>query len=278
MQMNNKWIVDSQNEGARLLTYVKKNLNGLFTTGDIEWAIEHNHCTVNGKVERFCSTKLKSKDTVVIHLAKKPHFVFEKTRVLYEDPLILAYNKPHNLASTGDKGLEGVLSCKAVHRLDRDTTGVILLAKLERAAPLFEDLFRKREIKKTYLAVVWGHPPQEGGIIENYLGKIAQRQGEVTWGVVPKQKGLFAKTEWQVEKRMKEYTLVRCTPLTGRTHQIRIHLRAIGHPIVGDLHYGGRAKQSMATRPLLHAHALEFMHPQESKLIEIVCPPPQDFI
>lgn len=271
--MENKWIVDSD---VRLVTFIKKKLHRPIVTSDIEWAIEHNCCRVNRKIERFCSTQLKSKDVVEITLIKRPRFAFEKKRVLYEDEWLLAYDKPAQIASTGAKSVEKLVNLKAVHRLDRDTTGVLLFAKTEKSKAALEDLFRRREIKKSYLAIVAGRPKERQGSIENYLGKVAQKQGVVTWGIV--QRGLFAKTEWKIVKEGQKWTLIEALPKTGRTHQVRIHFHSIGLPIIGDLHYGGRNHPliSSAARPLLHAHYVEFIHPFSAEMIHIESLIPND--
>lgn len=262
-----KWGVTSP---ARLLTFVKEKVKTDFTPLDLRWSIEHHRCLVNSQVERFCSKKVVPGDEVILFPARNPTFTFEKKRVLYEDETLLAYNKPAFISSPE---VAELLKLKLIHRLDRDTTGVLLLAKTGHKQKEIIDLFRKRKIHKSYLAWVTGIPKKNHGIIENRVAKVHEREGAATWAVVSHKRGLFAKTEWMVEAREDKYSLLRCYPLTGRTHQIRVHLRYIGLPVVGDVHYGSRLvdPNNYPLHPLLHAE----------KIIvagrEITAPLPEDF-
>lgn len=232
----------------RLLSFVKENLE--FSTKDLRWSIEHGRCSVNGNVERFGSTPLKQGDEVVIYPEKTPLFQRVESRVLYEDGEMLVYDKPPFIASSD---LAAILEVDLVHRLDRDTTGVILFAKRNRAR--FEDLFRLRKMRKTYHAIVEG-VPQKKGTFSAKMGKIGMRQGAVIWGLTPR--GLPSQTDWVCEQSFKRGSLMRCHPLTGRTHQIRVHMKAIGHPVLGDCEYGNRRVIAGLFRPLLHASELSF--------------------
>jgi RluA family pseudouridine synthase len=277
--MTNIWTVDSTESKSRLNTFLKKKLGADFTSKEIAWAIEHNQCRVNGKLERFLSKRLSTKDRVEIMISKVQAICFEPKRVLFEDDYFLAYDKPSAIASTGEKGLSQLIGYEAVHRLDRDTTGVILLAKTAEAKEVFEALFKERKIKKYYLAIVFGIPVAKRGLIENQLGIVGRREGEVTWGVMPHKGGLPSKTEWFLEKTGEDCSLLRCIPHTGRTHQIRIHLSSIGHPILGDAHYGSRKRHPgfEVFRPYLHAEKIEFKHPFTQKYVVIEAPLPEDF-
>lgn len=259
-RMKNSWIVESENQGLRLATFVKKKVSDL-KGSDIEWCIEHNQCLVNGKLERFLSRKLKSNDRVCLTLNKKPTFAFEKSRILFEDDFLLAYDKPQSIAT---ESLKEIIPYPFVHRLDRDTTGVLLFAK--QGQKLFEELFRKRQIVKNYLALVYGIPGEKRGVIEQKLIKVSQKNGVVTWGL--SKKGIYAKTEWFLEKAFEKTALLRCIPYTGRTHQIRIHLSSIGHPIVGDCQYGKKEAQKMNLRAI----SVEFIHPFTKLPLKIQAP------
>lgn len=206
---------------------------------------------MNGRVERFGSTRLNKGDEVVIWPSKRPLLAREEARVLYEDDDLLVYNKPPSISSSD---LAAILNVHLVHRLDRDTTGVILFAKKDPTP--YEDLFRQRKIKKTYHALVRGVPKEKRGTITAYMGRVGKREGAVVWGIVPK--GLFSKTVWECEKQGKQWALMRCHPETGRTHQIRVHLKELGHPVLGDSEYGDRKGHTGVFRPMLHATSLEF--------------------
>lgn len=270
--MNNfqqfKWKAD---EEERLLTFIKRRVN--FSTVDVRWAIEHSQCFVNGKLERFGSRRVKAPDVVEFRIRERSNLRFEKERVLFEDDEILVYNKPAALPSTGEFSLEKMIHLKVAHRLDRDTTGVILLAKNERALKTLEDLFRSRKIKKSYLAYVHGlfHPKRS---VEGYLSKHFEREGECVMKMEPK--GLYSKTDFELVSQRGKYSLIRCYPLTGRTHQIRIHLQSIGHPILGDPLYGTK-KDRQFSRPLLHSESILCQLPWRKEELKVKAPLSKDF-
>ncbi|MFZ0564677.1 MAG: RluA family pseudouridine synthase [Chlamydiales bacterium] len=261
------WVAHSE---ERLLSFVKKKLNKL-TTKELRWAIEHNRCRVNGLVERFASYHLKQGDQVVLSAEKRKPFKYDP---LFEDESLLVYNKPANIDSLSlSEQLNGYL----VHRLDRDTTGALLLAKNREMKKKLESLFRKRTIHKHYLAIIEGHPKKSEGTIEAFLASIKKREGTAIWGVVPKSKGVWSKTTWQLEERGEKSSLISCFPYTGRTHQIRVHLKTTGHPVLGDVEYGGFRQPNELFRPLLHAYQLSFTHPDSMKEMSFTAPLPIDF-
>lgn len=236
------------NSPTRLLTFLKERFP--FSTKDIRWSVEHGRCFVNGSVERFGSKQVKQGDKIAFFPEKRPFFQREEERILYEDDTLLVYNKPPYISSID---LAQLLGVHLIHRLDRDTTGVILFAK-QKPGP-YEELFRKRKIKKTYHALVEGIPEKKG-VFMAPIGKIKEREGAVIWGIT--RKGSWSKTEWVCEKAGKQWALIRCMPLTGRTHQIRVHMKALKHPILGDAKYGSRKATPGLFRPLLHASQLQF--------------------
>lgn len=217
---------------VKLLPYLREELRGEWKTKDLRWLIEHQRCTLNGFVERFCSTLLRKGDQVEIFLEKPPT---SEVPIIFEDDELIVCNKPAAMTS---EQLAEKLSALMVHRLDRDTTGVFLLAKTESMQLKLENLFRNREIKKSYLAFVSPPPKKRHGLISNPVD------------------GKEAQTSWTLVKRYKTRALLRCQPKTGRTHQIRIHLQAVGTPIEGDVDFGGRFQSRH--RPLLHAEKISF--------------------
>jgi 23S rRNA pseudouridine955/2504/2580 synthase len=281
----NKWTVSEEDSGLKLQSFLTKHLKTERSQKALKKLIENNSCTVNGRVERFASYNVFKGDVVVFHdttLSQSSH-LFDKKRVLYEDASLLIYNKPDGIISDED-GLPKVLSeyvgtpVFPVHRLDRVTTGAILFAKNERIRDRLIEEFRTRDVKKVYLAIVDGLPKEDRGAIENYLGKLTEKGGSVYFGAVPKTKGKYAKTEWRVLKRGQKAALVECSIITGRTHQIRIHMADIGHPILGDPRYGQRFTCSYhPPRCLLHAYKLEFKHPVTENLVSIEAEIPMDF-
>ncbi|MCP5469966.1 MAG: RluA family pseudouridine synthase [Chlamydiales bacterium] len=241
-------------KSERLLAFLKERVD--LSTKRVRWLVEHNRCRVNGAVERFCSTRLFKGDRVVLHLDDTD----QKLKVLFEDEHLIAYRKPAGFTS---ERLPHLL----VHRLDRDTTGVVLCAKTLEAQNKMEVLFRKREIEKEYIAVVSPPPSGEGGVIKFDMAVQKRREGAVLWHKV--EKGLPSETQWEVIKRDRKKATLRLFPKTGRTHQLRLHMRELGCPIVGDVDYGSR-EQGKVFRPLLHARRLTFTHPITQEKMEII--------
>ena len=262
------WKVKNTN---RLLTEIKNKLSGLYTAKDIRWAIDHNRCFVNKTLERFGSTPVKAGDTISILVEKRPAFHKDPKRVLFEDEHILVYDKPPLLTS---EQLSKLTTSLLVHRLDRDTSGVMTLAKTPEAQKNLEEQFKSRTITKEYIALVEGNPGEKG-TISGKMAPLSRREGAVIWGMSPS--GLSSQTNWTRLRTHSNHTLLRCTPLTGRTHQIRVHLAHIGHPLIGDTTYGRRT-YTKALRPLLHAHSIQFLHPMTHVPYRFTAPIPPDFL
>ncbi|MBB6443435.1 RluA family pseudouridine synthase [Bacillus benzoevorans] len=192
--------------------------------------------------------------------------------ILYEDDHLLVVNKPagmdthpnapdqtNTLANAAAFYLQSkgeFRQIKHVHRLDRDTTGAVLFAKHPFVGSLLDQMLEKREIKRTYLAIVHGILTNLKGTIDEPIGR--DRHHPVRRRVSPK--GMPAVTHYEVLKieQRKKSTMIKCQLATGRTHQIRVHLSHIGHPLAGDMLYGGKP---VFTRQALHAVKLEFIHP-----------------
>lgn len=256
---------------SRLLTEIKNKLSGRYTVKDIRWSIDHNRCFVNKTLERFGSTLVQPGDTITIRLEKRPVFTKEPGRILFEDTHLLVYDKPPSITS---EQLGILTGCLLVHRLDRDTSGVILLAKTQEAQKKLEEQFRRRTTLKEYLALVEGNPGDEGAI-SGRMAPLSRREGAIIWGI--SSSGVPSQTRWNRLSQRGNHALLRCTPLTGRTHQIRVHLAHIGHPIVGDATYG-RRKNANVLRPLLHAESLQFTHPASGAPLTFTAPTPADFL
>lgn len=164
-----------------------------------------------------------------------------------------------------------------LHRLDKGTSGILLFSKDPATKELFEDLFRTRAIEKTYLAIVDGIPEEPQGFIDMPLRE-TKKQGSI-FVSASRKKGLDARTEWELLRLLPKAALLSCKPITGRTHQIRVHFQIIGHPIVGDTVYGKMTKSPLASstdRPLLHAWKLEFMHPVTGNKLSFKASLPDD--
>lgn len=255
----------------RLLTELKNKYSTHYNVKDLRWCVEHNRCFVNQKRECFGSAAIKKGDQILFYPEKRPHFAKEAERILYEDKALLAYAKPPFLSS---ENLERLLGAHLVHRLDRDTSGVILLAKTQAAKQGLERQFRERSIQKEYYAIVEGFPGQEG-VVQGKMALAHRREGAALWKMSTQ--GVWSQTEWRCLQQSKSRALLHCTPLTGRTHQIRVHLQHLGHPIVGDYAYGAEKIVEDVFRPLLHAYCVTFTHPVTRERVSVKAVPPADF-
>jgi tRNA pseudouridine32 synthase/23S rRNA pseudouridine746 synthase len=199
--------------------------------------------------------------------------------VLYEDNELVIVNKPAGLLSVPGRG-EDKQDCmlhrlqtefkdaQPVHRLDMDTSGILLFARNADAQRAMSRLFEQRRIHKAYLANVWGLPSETSGSI--HLPLIAD------WPNRPRQKidftrGKAALTHYQLIMSNAQHSLLKLTPVTGRSHQLRVHMSALGHPILGDPLYGTALSRGASQRLLLHAEQLAFAHPFTGQAINLQC-------
>jgi len=208
--------------------------------------------------------------------------------MIYEDASLAVINKPAGMVvHPGAGNRKGTLvnallhHCGAlpggegarpgiVHRLDKDTSGVILVAKSERAMRRLAGQFKKREVKKRYTALVKGVVELDNGVVE---APVARHAGDRKKMAVEHSIGKEARTVYHVERRFRSFTLLSLEPETGRTHQIRVHMKHIGHPLVGDSKYGGGSGMK---RHALHAARISFIHPDTGERLEFSAPMPED--
>ncbi|MFT4091209.1 MAG: RluA family pseudouridine synthase [Asticcacaulis sp.] len=205
--------------------------------------------------------------------------VWVKSMLIYEDASVMGFNKPTNLSSQGGRGnfhnLDDLMWAFAksngkkprlVHRLDRDTSGIIVAAKTKPAAAFLGNAIAARQVHKTYLCVVTNpHNLKDEGRIDVALRR--EEEGREAYSRVcdaDHPEALTARTDYRVLKRTDEAALVLCEPYTGRMHQIRVHMAHMGSPIAGDVRYGGALSLGgrAAPRLMLHARGFEFPHPE----------------
>lgn len=283
----NEWKVAPNESGLKLLAFLKSKLPLEVTARHLKRSIEAGHCLLNGQIEKFATRLVGSGDRIAFTVAMENKATRDpssssKERILYLDDHLLAYNKPPGISSEIDllkPHLKAYFPLILLHRLDRNTSGVLLFARNEKVAEAMFKLFKQRQITKMYNALVDGIPKKSNGIIENFLGKIHTYQGGIIWGAVSSDKGLPAKTTWNILSKGKNASFLSCLPETGRTHQIRIHLRDLGHPVLGDYQYG--KVFHCAYRPprlMLHASEVSFTHPITNDPVTIQAPIPNDFI
>lgn len=213
--------------------------------------------------------------------------------ILFENSDLLVINKPAGMVvhpavghSSGTlahavlghardiEGIGGELRPGIVHRLDKDTSGIILVAKNDRAHRWLQDQFKRRLVKKIYLALVDGHPPTPQGRVEAPIARDPSHRKKMA--VVPPGRGREASTEYRVIERFANHDLIEVAPLTGRTHQIRLHLAFLGCPITGDTVYGHRKVSLPIVRHFLHAARITINLPGEEKPRTFEAPLPPD--
>ncbi|WP_292036888.1 MULTISPECIES: RluA family pseudouridine synthase [unclassified Brevundimonas] len=218
-----------------------------------------------------------------LHELSERDVAYAKSLVLYEDHMVIALNKPHGLAVQGGtkttKHVDRLLSAwgegmdrpRLVHRLDRDTSGVLLLGKGPEAAKRLAGAFARRQAKKTYWAIVIGNPKPSAGQIDMALKKTGINDFEMMRPADPKDpKGEPAETAFAtISRAAHRASWMALRPFTGRTHQLRAHMAAIGHPILGDPKYGDEKSRELSgvLKLQLHARRIELDHPGGGKLI-----------
>jgi 23S rRNA pseudouridine1911/1915/1917 synthase len=287
--MANVFMVDES--GVRLDRFIS-NRHPEFSRTYLKKLINEGHVSVNGKVVKP-GIKLNIGDRVEVSIPQPPPSPLSPEvvpiKIVYEDNDLLVVDKPFGLTThpspgqTGHTLINALLSyCPKlaemgdslrpgiVHRLDKDTSGLIIVAKNTQSQLNLINQFKNRTVQKTYLTLVKGHLTPETGIIEAPIGRDPadrKRMAVVTAGKP-------ARSEYKVVKYLKGYTLLEVKPETGRTHQIRVHLSAIGYPVVGDGVYG--VKVPFLKRQFLHAYRLSFNLPAHGERVEFKSELPED--
>jgi 23S rRNA pseudouridine955/2504/2580 synthase/23S rRNA pseudouridine1911/1915/1917 synthase len=277
--MHYEWVVTASDRGKSLLEFLQARLaSKSLSMRKIKGWIDAGFCKVQGKIMRFYRSTVSLNEKISLDIPDEVQ-KREPIQILFEDDDLVIIDKPAGY--TCDERLVNDLEklgkkIELVHRLDKETSGVLILAKSKKIKDYFVEEFRNQKVFKRYLAVVDGIVKEETGSIENYLGPIERYQGHVRWGVVL-QNGHLALTDWKVAKRGKKATLLVLVPHTGRTHQLRIHTSNMGHPILGDSTYAKSFRcPYKAFRVLLHAEAISFTHPKSHTACEFKAPIPGD--
>jgi 23S rRNA pseudouridine1911/1915/1917 synthase len=299
-----RMTVAAEDAGERLDRFLRKQLTSLSRTR-LQALIDHGQILVNG-VARKRSHRVEAGETLVIEFpapeaarAKPENIPLD---VLYEDDDLVIVNKPAGMTvhpgagvksgtlvnallheyGAGEKlsSIGGELRPGIVHRLDKETSGALLVARNDAAHQSLARQFAGRQVKKTYLTLLHGKISGESGRIELPVARDLHRRTRMT---TRRREGRAARTDWRLRLRIPGFSLVEADLHTGRTHQIRVHFSALGHPVVGDTLYGAPRQPkagSKALEPLernfLHAARLRFLHPRTGKVIEVRAPlPPQ---
>ena len=300
-------MISDDDRALRLDVFVSGKYPSL-SRSQVKKMIEDGEIRLNGLVVSKAGLKLRTGD--VVEFALRPAQPWQVAaqdiplHILYEDRHLLVIDKPAGMVihpAPGHRegtlvnailhhcddlsGIGGVIRPGIVHRLDKDTSGVLLVAKNDETHRHLSEQFREHRVKKTYKALVFGSPVEEEGTITLPVGRHPEDRKKMS---TRSRRGKEAVTRWRVAGRYGETTLLDVDIETGRTHQIRVHLSSMGHPVVGDRVYGGggrlksirdqalRARLSAMPRQALHAWRIAFSHPVDKREMEFVAPLPED--
>lgn len=281
-------------ENLRLDLFLSEKLDG-WSRAQIQRLISEGRALVDGR-QRRSSYKLKTNEKIAVDdaLPTAGELLPENIplAVIHEDEYLIAIDKPSGMVVHPGAGrqtntlanallyhypeIEGIGPKEKpgiVHRLDKETSGVMLVARTQSAYQELQRQFKAREVKKLYIGLIWGKMPQGEGTITWAIGRHAKHGERMS---VKTLKPRTAETRYRIKKPLKEFTLLEIRPITGRTHQIRVHLAASGHPVVGDSRYGRKKRASGCPRLFLHAHHLTLTHPSSGEKVSFQSPLPPD--
>lgn len=295
IRMESKLIIDVSDEetGERIDSFLSGKTE--FTRTRIQQLIKDRNITVNGKPTKS-SYKIEENDEIIIEVPEvetteiKPENI--KIDIVYEDSDIAVINKQAGLVVhpahghySGTlvnailyhikdlSGINGEIRPGIVHRLDKDTSGLIVIAKNDKVHTALTEMFQEKKIRKTYLAILKGKLNKSEGKIVTQIGRDKNDRKKMTV-IDDATKGKNAITNYRVISQNNLFTLVKVNIETGRTHQIRVHMRHLGYPILGDSVYGRKDNEK---RQMLHAYKLEFLHPVTGRQMEFTGEIPEDF-
>ena len=283
----NKIVVDESQSNQRLDKFLSTYFNEL-SRSHISKIIDENNCLVNGKIAK-ASLKLKNGDVIEIDIPEVKELEIEKEDIpldiIYEDKDILIINKPQGMVvhpANGHyehtlvnailhhchdlSGINGVMRPGIVHRIDKDTSGLICVAKNDKAHLSLAEQLKDHTMARTYVALVKGVIPENSGEINLPIGRDSHNRQKMA---VTRSNSKEAVTFFKVLQRFSDHTLVECHLKTGRTHQIRVHLSYIGYPVEGDPLYSGKKYDTLYKNgQLLVAVSLKLIHPSTNKEME----------
>ena len=290
----NIFIVDEKDHGIR----IDKYLSGVFVDKSrsfIQGLIEKDSIKVNNKSPKS-NYKLKALDEIEV-IFKEPEILEVDAEeiplhILYEDKDIIVVNKVQGMVvhpapgnyngtlvnallfhCTDLSSINGVIRPGIVHRIDKDTSGILVVAKNDESHNKLSDQLKDHSMKREYYALVEGRLKNEKGTIDKPLAR--NKRDRLKMGIV--EGGKNAVTHYEVIERYNGYTLIKCILETGRTHQIRVHMASIGFPLVGDPLYGFKKQRFKLKGQMLHAKTLGFIHPTKNEYVEFTTELPEYF-
>ncbi|MBX3292976.1 MAG: RluA family pseudouridine synthase [Acidobacteria bacterium] len=296
--------IERDDAGKRLDAFLAERVEG-WSRSRLQRLIEGGDVLVNEKPAKP-SYKLRECDEIDVDLTEPADDRFEPEDIpldiVHEDEYLAVINKPAGMIVHPGAGISGGTLANAiawhfglntensnrvgiVHRLDKDTSGLIVVAKTEEMQEKLSELFRKRKVEKSYVALVHGSPRDNSGIIERPIARDRWHRTKMTVAA----NGRYALTLWKVRKRFEKFTLLDVDIKTGRTHQIRVHLASINHPVVGDAVYNEGRDNTIANieirkaveklgRFFLHAERLAFTHPATGETLSLEVALPKELV
>ena len=281
-------------KSARLDVYISENSD--VTRSYAGKLIERGLCKINGITATKNGEKLKAGDVIELEVPECVDTIEKKDipfGIIYQDDDIAVINKPQGLTvhpASGNytdtlvnglmfkldslSGINGVIRPGIVHRLDKNTAGIMIVAKNDKAHLSLSEQIAARTIKKRYVALLEGNLKDDAGIIRTFIGRNPKDRKKMA--VLPE--GREAITGYRVIERFKDNCFVLFDLHTGRTHQIRVHAAYLSHPVVGDPEYGFKKQKFALKGQLLHSYALTFTHPSSGKIMTFTAPLPDYFV
>ncbi len=286
--------VDIDDKGKRLDGFLSEKMKG-YTKSYIQKLIEGELVEIIGKKKTRSGNKLKGNEKIKVTILEDEVLDIKSENIpldiVYEDSFLVIINKPSNMvvhpASGHHQGtlvnaimyhikdlstISGVIRPGIVHRLDKDTSGLIIIAKTNETHLKLTEMFKDRTIKKEYLAICKGNFKDKKGRLENHIGRDPKERKRMA---VLRNSGKVAITNYEIIDEVDHFSLVKLGLETGRTHQIRVHMKYLNHSILGDSVYGKPSKK--ASRQMLHAYKLEFSHPITHEKVKVMGELPRDF-
>ncbi|EGO63234.1 RluA family pseudouridine synthase [Acetonema longum] len=296
--MSRIYTFTATEDQGRLDSFVTRQLQAetdSFSRSHVQKLIEEKNIKVNGK-ETKAKYSVQSGDTIEVIVPKTRSCAILPEEIpldiLYEDDSVIVINKPRGMVvhpAAGNfqgtlvnalldhcrdlSGINGVVRPGIVHRLDKDTSGVMVAAKNDTAHLDLADQIQKRIAGRKYFAVVWGNIKEEQGVVNAPIGRHPADRKKMA--VVPIN-SKPAVTHFRILERFRNFTLIECKLETGRTHQIRVHMAYIGYPVVGDPKYGPKQNPFAIAGQALHSAELTFVHPMTKETLHFTAPLPQD--
>ena len=293
---NYTFSVNSSDAGKRLDKFIAENIPDV-TRSSVVNLIESDNVLVNGKKQNK-NYKLRINDTVSVDIPEPVEYEAKAENIpldiVYEDSDLLVVNKPKGMVvhpAAGNyegtlvnallyhckddlSGINGVMRPGIVHRIDKNTSGLLIVAKNDKAHKHLAEQIKEHSFTREYEAVVWGNIKDDTGTVNAPIGRHPIDRKKMT---VTERNSKNAVTHFEVLERLNGYTYIKCRLETGRTHQIRVHMAYLGHPVSGDDVYGVKKEKVNFEGQCLHARKIGFIHPSSGEYMEFTSPLPEYF-